>query len=205
MKCMAWKWLIFSKIWIKRSHIKGIIPQLELYKSFSPKSRAKLPTKAELVVILVFVESANIPSVDSSLLVAASPSTGSGEAGIHSSLWRQIAFHSLCNCFTMANLTTSFRTFSMETRISLLYILLPWTKAWQCVQVIHLVYVKWAVQPGEHQLHLEIYIFTFIFTLCNVELKSLNSTTLQGESFVMELPLARNNNEIHIPTNLMKC
>ena len=51
------------------------------------------------------------------------------------------------------------------------------------------------------QGHLEIYIFT----LCNVELKSLNSTTLQGESFVMELPLARNNNEIHIPTNLMKC
>ena len=51
------------------------------------------------------------------------------------------------------------------------------------------------------QGHLEIYIFT----LCNVELKSLNSTTLQGESFVMELPLARNNNEEHIPTNLMKC
>ena len=119
MKCMAWKCLIFSKIWIKRSHRKGTIPQLELYKSFSPKSRAKLPTKAELVVILLVVESANIPSVDSSLLVAASPSTGSGEAGIHSSLWRQIAFHSLCNCFTMANLTTSFRTFSMETRISL--------------------------------------------------------------------------------------
>ena len=55
------------------------------------------------------------------------------------------------------------------------------------------------------QRHLEIYIFTFIFTLCNAELKSLNSTTLQGESFVMELPLARNNNEEHIPTNLMKC
>ena len=168
-------------------------------------------------MILLFIESANIPSVDSSLLVAASPSTGSGEAGIHSSLWRQIAFHSLCNCFTMANLTTSFRTFSMETRISLCC-LEPgiynvdnssfWFVSWAVInnrKMANGLRPKWALQPGEHQVHLEIYIFTFIFTLCNVQLKSLNSTTLQGESFVMELPLARNNNEIHIPTNLMKC
>ena len=98
---------------MKRSIEKVPSPNLSYIKAFLQNQEQKL------VVILLVVESANIPSVDSSLLVAASPSTGSGEAGIHSSLWRQIAFHSLCNCFTMANLTTSFRTFSMETRISL--------------------------------------------------------------------------------------
>ena len=88
-------------------------------KRFSTKSRAKLPKKVELAVILLVVESANIPSVDSSLLAAASPSTWLWGGGYSQQPLTQIAFHSLCNCFTMANLTTSFCTFSMEKRISL--------------------------------------------------------------------------------------
>ena len=118
------KMTLFSKMQRQRGPIEKVpcpCPNLSYInnKRFSTKSRAKLPKKVKLAVILLVVESANIPSVDSSLLAAASPSTWLWGGGYSQQPLTQIAFHSLCNCFTMANLTTSFCTFSMEKRISL--------------------------------------------------------------------------------------